>query len=98
MNWLVIDSLYLNHSGNYYIIIMSPETKLLAEMASIQPILKGDILTPVSNLRYLVSNRSSFFLTYISSVKYSSVLWALLKRIQDNLDFSNVKYLAKINE
>ena len=81
MIWLVIDSLYIKHSGNYFIIIQTSEIKLLAEVFSFTPVLKGDILYPIDNAPYLINEQPNKLLRSISAVKYSHILWLILKRM-----------------
>ncbi|HHA2288275.1 TPA: hypothetical protein ACOEAZ_004451 [Enterobacter asburiae] len=79
MEWIVINSIYLN--GRYAVAVRSAGLKMLIEAHSNYKIKRGDILTPVNNEKYKVNNKDKKILSIISATRYSSVHWNILVKL-----------------
>ena len=85
MDWLVIEVLYLRATGTYALVVQGGLLlKMQAEVSSVFPVQRGDILSPVQNAVYLLNGDPGQCVSIISASAFSATSWRVLNKLAKN--------------
>lgn len=81
MEWEVCDVIYSQENDTYLLKLYSGPLIMMAEVVSIAPIFKADMLYPIKDAKYLVNKNESRPVKVICASQYSATYWLSQKKI-----------------
>lgn len=81
MEWEVCDVIYSEENDTYLLKLYTRPLIMMAEVVSIAPIFKADMLYPIKDARYLVNKNESRPVKVTCASQYSATYWLSQKKI-----------------